>query len=106
MSSTLENNKPQKFERTVSVRSEGMPHATYILRVPTNPEYCDEKDPFVQVVMSGTTLGKITFSSNGNTSWAVALGSTFPGAEQKIEEAAKKNYDMIKRVYFHNQALA
>jgi hypothetical protein len=56
--------------------------------------------------MSGTTLGKIAFSSNGNTSWAVALGSTFPGAEQKIEEAAKKNYDMIKRVYFHNQALA
>ncbi len=105
MSSTLEN-KPQKFEKSVSVRAEDLPPATYVLKVPSKPEYCDEKNPFVQVIMRGKVLGKITFSSNGKTTWAVTLGSTFPGAEQKIEEFAQKNYDMIQRVYYHNQALA
>jgi len=98
--------KPQEFEKSVSVRAEDLPPATYVLKVPSNPEYCDEKNPFVQVIMGGKVLGKITFSSNGKTTWAVTLGSTFPGAEQKIEDFAQKNYDMIQRVYYHNQALA
>ncbi len=106
MSSTLEEKKPSKSELELEWLAPVTDHIAYIVRIPANPDYCDENDPFLQVCLGANVLGTMSVTKTGKIKWRMPLLTTCVGAESKIEEIVHKNLAEIRKAYEYNRSLA
>lgn len=98
MSGTLQ--KKREFELEVRISE----YTSYFIKLP-KPEYCDEKNPLVQVYSGNCVQGALSILPNGKVDWKISLYSTYANADTKIEAMVLEHRREICEAYSKNRSL-
>lgn len=98
MSGTFE--QKNEFELEVRIGK----YSSYFIRIP-KPEYCDEKNPFIQVYSGNTVQGTLSILPTGKIEWRMRFYSGYNNAEDKIEAMVLQHRREICEAYSKNRSL-